>query len=153
MKPGAIPAALVSLALAACSGGKKKDDTTPVDDRPPKKAVLSWGTTDKPPKGDVPQLDLFLEVTEETGKMVSYPVGTFDGACTVIGPIPAFQAITAINCVHNQVGFQLHASAAGAQIVVSKLPYREGAQPDPFTRQEVTTIPVAVGSKIEARPN
>src|SRR5262245_34148461 len=123
MKPGAIPAALaLALVFTACSGGKKKDDTTPTADRPAKRAILSWGHTAKPPNADVPQHDAFLEFTEETGKMVSYPVGTYDGACTVVGPIPSFQAITAINCVHNQVGFQLHASAAGSQIVVSKLP-------------------------------
>lgn len=152
MRPRAIPVPAIVLGalfvLAACPG-KKKDDTTPDSNRPPKRTILSWGQTNQPPKAEVPQIEVFLQVTEETGKTVSYPVGTYEGACTVVGPLPAFQALTAITCMHNGKGWQLHASATGAAIVVSKLPYTDGQQLDPFTRQEVTSIPVAVGSKVE----
>ena len=152
MRPRAIPVLVVAfgaLVLAACPG-KKKDDTTPDEtNRPPKRTILSWGQTNQPPKAEVPQTEVFLQVTEETGKTVSYPVGTYEGACTVAGPLPAFQALTAITCIHNGKGWQLHASATGAAIVVSKLPYTDGQQLDPFTRQEVTSIPVSVGSKVE----
>lgn len=138
------------LALAACSGGdKKKDDTIP-DDRPARRATLAWGTTAATPKNGVPRTDVFLSVTEETGKAVSYPVGTYDGTCTIIGPIAAYAALTAITCVHNGNGFQLHASGTRDEVTVLKMSVVEGREPDPFAREPVTTIPIPLGAKIEA---
>jgi hypothetical protein len=144
-----IPA--VVLALAACSGGDKKtDDTIIPDNRPARRATLAWGTTAAAAKNDVPRTDVFLAVTEETGKAVSYPVGTYDGTCTIIGAIEAYAALTAITCVHNGNGFQLHASGTRDEVTVLKMVVAEGKEPDPFAREPVTTIPIPLGAKIEA---
>ena len=143
---------VVVAALSACTacGGKSKDDTI-VDDRPARRATLSWGTTKAPPKGDVmTRTEVFLGVTDEMGKAVSYPLGIYDGECVVLGPLPQYSALTAIQCTNSGAGFQLHANGNRSEIVVLRMPIREGVEPDPLARDQLTTIPVPLGAKIEA---
>jgi hypothetical protein len=142
----------VVLALAACSGSSGKTDDTVPDDRPARRATLSWGTTAAAPKNGIPRTDVFLGVTEETGKSVSYPVGTYDGTCTIMGPIEMYQALTAISCTHDGKGIQLHAAGNRSEIIVMRMAVGDGKEPDPLSRDEVTTIPVPLGAKIEAAP-
>ena len=142
-----IPA--VVLVLAACSGGKGKDDTVP-DNRPARRATLAWGTSAAAPKNDVPRTEVFLSVTEETGKAVSYPLGIYDGTCTIIGAIEAYHALTAISCVQAGNGVQLQATGSRDEVTVLKMPIVAGREPDPFAREPVTTIPIPLGAKIEA---
>jgi hypothetical protein len=146
--------ALAAVATTACTacGGKGKDDTV-VDDRPARRATLSWGMTKAPPKGDVvTRTEVFLGITDETGKAVSYPLGVYDGECVVLGALPQYSALTAVSCTNNGAGFQLHANGNRSEIVVLRMPIREGVEPDPLARDQLTTIPVPLGAKIEAAP-
>src|SRR5678815_1135219 len=138
-------------AMTACSacGGKTKPKP-PVDDRPARKAILTWGLVPSTPHGDTPRTDVFLAVTDETGKSVSYPLGTFDGTCTIVGPIAEYQALTAVSCTYNDKGAQLHAGGNRDQVIVMRMDVEVGVNPDPLNRHEVTTIPIPLGAKIEA---
>jgi hypothetical protein len=138
------------LALSSCSAcGKKKEDTI-VDNRPARRATLTWGIVAVAPRGEVPRNDVFLGVTDETGKAVSYPVGTYDGTCTVVGPIAEYQALTAVSCTYNEAGVQLHAAGNRNEVIVMRMDVKVGQTPDPLNRHEVTTIPIPLGAKIEA---
>jgi len=117
-----------------------------------RRAIVTWGTSALTPKDGVPRTEVFLMVTEETGKAVSYPLGTYDGVCSIIGPIAAYGAMTAISCVHAGVGYQLHAVGGPAEVLVLRMAIVPGENPDPFRRDEITSIPVSLGTKIEAGP-
>jgi len=138
-------------ALTGCPGGgaKKPDDGVP-DNRPARRAILTWGMSSAAPRAGVPRTDVFLAITEETGKSVSYPVGTYDGTCAIVGPIETYHALTAISCTYNGAGYQLHASGNRDRVVVMKMAIAEGHEPDPFARDQVFEIAIPLGAKIEA---
>ena len=143
-----IPALLLALSSCSACGGKNKD--TIVDDRPARRATLTWGLVDAAPRGEMPRTDVFLGVTDETGKKVSYPLGTYDGTCSIVGPIAEYQALTAVSCTYNEAGVQLHAAGNRNQVIVMRMDVKVGQTPDPLNRHEVTTIPIPLGAKIEA---
>jgi len=147
-----IPGLVLAAAAAAMAcGGKDKDRDTIPDDRPARRATVAWGVTPGAPLGDVvTRTEVFLSITEETGKSVSYPLGTYDGTCVMLGPIEKYTALTAISCTNNGVGFQLHAAGHRDEIVVLRMPVKDGVEPDPLARDQITTIPVPLGAKIEA---
>ena len=86
---------LAIVLVAACSGSKNKQDTTAGSAAPVlvKKVALSWGIS---PKGT--SAEIFLQVTDETGKQVSHPVGTYEGSCQVVQPASEMKALIAVNC-------------------------------------------------------
>jgi hypothetical protein len=110
-----------------------------------KKMSLSWGFT---PNGK--GTDVFLQSTNETGKQVSYPLGTYDGHCNVITPAPEMSALTGVSCEYGPSATELHAVVRGEDVVVVKLHVNSGVTADPMAREEVTRVQVPVGVKIEA---
>jgi len=144
----------IALVLAAACGGKAKQDSTTTgagegSDTGPalyaKKVAISWGI--QPGTG---QADVFLQVTDETGKQTSYPLGTFPGACTVITPAPEMAALTGVACTSGGVGVELDAVVRDAEVIVLKVDTAQGVAPDPMARQEVLRVQAPPGAKIEA---
>lgn len=137
------------LLAAACSGSKQKQDTTTAgsgtDVVLAKKIVVSWGIS---PKGS--SSEVFLQTTDETGKQVSYPIGTYPGTCQVIKPAEEMKAATGVNCTAGSSGIELHAVVSAPEIIVLSLKVQLGTAPDPMAREEVTRIKVPAGAAIEA---
>ena len=139
--------ALAILLVAACSGGKQKQDTTTSGTGSAvlaQKIVVSWGISPKDGSADV-----FLQTTDETGKQVSHPVGTYEGECTIITPAADMKALTGVACTAGAFTTELHAVVADG-IVVLKLAVDSGVTPDPMAREEITRIKVPPGAAIEA---
>lgn len=136
----------LAILLVACSGGKAKKDTSSGSGAVyAKKVVVTWGIQ---PKGSASEV--FLQTTDEIGKQVSHPVGTFDGTCTVIKPAADMKAVSGVNCTAGSQGIELHAVVNPPQIVVLKLRVAVGVTPDPMSREELTRVTVATGAAIEA---
>lgn len=113
-----------------------------------KKLSVSWGIQ---PAG--PMTDLFLALTDETGKVVSHPLGSWQGACAVTAAAPEMGALTAVACRTGGTGTELHAvTHGGDEIVVLQLRTDEGVTPDPMAREEVKRIKVPLGAAIVADP-
>lgn len=110
-----------------------------------KKASLGWGI-----KAAGDGAEVFLAITDETGRATSHPLGRYDGDCSVLsGGRPSTGAITAVLCKRGDIGFELDAVPRPGVIIVLKVPYAEGADPDPLSGEEVAHIAVPVGAKIE----
>lgn len=135
--------------LVSCSGPAKPGSTTGSGDGPApiaKKIALSWGIEKHGASSDI-----FLATTDETGKQVSHPVGSYRGDCAPIVPAKEMNAITGVACRYGGTGTELHAVVQrGVDVVILKLGTDEGVTPDPMAREEVTRITVQVGVKIEA---
>jgi len=137
--------------LVSCSGTAKSGATGAGEGAsvPAKKVVLSWGIEKH---GEVS--DIFLATTDETGKQVSHPVGSYKGDCTVFTPAPEMNAITGVACRTGQTGetgTELHAVVqGGVDVIIVKLAVAPGVTPDPMAREEVTRVTVPLGAKIEA---
>jgi hypothetical protein len=148
---GAARSTFVGLAIAlvvtaACSS-KNKGPDGPGSSAAiyAKKMSLSWGFQ---PNGK--GTDVFLQTTDETGRQVSYPLGTFDGHCNVITPAPEMAAITAVGCEYGPAGTELHAIVKGDDVIVVKLRVDSGVKADPMAREEVKRVTAPTGAKIEA---
>ena len=110
-----------------------------------KKFAVSWGIA---PHGSA--TDLFLATTDETGKQVSHPLGTYPGVCSVITPAPEMNAVTGVGCRDGATGTELHAIVErGTEVVIVKLHVDEGVKRDPMAREEVTRIKVPLGAKVQ----
>lgn len=140
---------VLAIVLAAgCSGSKTKQDTTSAGSAAPvyaKKIQLSWGIS---PQGS--SAEIFLEVTDETGKQTSYPVGTYDGNCQVVKPASEMKALMAVNCTAGSSGTELQVVVSGDEVIVLKLAIQLGVAPDPMAREEVTRVRAPAGAAIEA---
>jgi hypothetical protein len=139
------------LSLMACSGKSKPGSTSTTgsgSDSPAvltKKFHLSWGIQQGASSADV-----FLQTTDETGHQVSHALGTFKGTCAAITPAPEMKAIIGVLCKEGATGTELHAVEQGAQVIVLKMPWAEGATPDPMDRTEVTRIGIPSGASVDA---
>jgi hypothetical protein len=148
---------VITLALvAACSGARNA--TGPQPDRKgsgagsgevaapgAKRFAVSWGIEQHGGAAD-----LFLATTDETGKQVSHPLGTYQGVCSVITPAREMNAVTGVGCKNGATGTELHAIVEHDQeIVVVKLRVDEGVKQDPMAREEVTRIKVPLGAKLQ----
>lgn len=142
---------VIALALSAVigCGGKAKQPTTTGTEPPPiraQKTLVSWGIT---PEGEM--TDLFLALTDETGKVVSHSLGRWKGSCAVSTPAPEMNALTGVVCRTGGTGTELHAVRQGGdQIVVLYMRFDEGIAGDPMAREEVKRIKVPLGAAIEA---
>ncbi len=150
---------LAILCVVACSGSKNKQETTagtgsgagPEEGSGSetaiygKKVVVSWGITQQGASSEV-----FLETTDETGKQVSYPLGTYLGTCQVLKPAEVMKALTGVNCTAGDVGVELHAVINPPDIIVVKLPIEIGVTPDPMSREEIKRVQAPAGAAIEA---
>lgn len=137
---------LAILCATACSGSKNKQDSTAATGSAvlAKKIAVSWGIA---PKGG--SAEVFLQTTDETGKQVSHPVGTFEGTCQVIKPAEDMKALTGVNCTAGSAGVELHAVIDPPDIIVLKLRVEVGVTPDPMAREEVTRVRAPTGAAIE----
>ena len=150
---------VIALALvAACSGGARNATAPHEPDRKgsaagsgevaapgAKRFAVSWGIEQHGGAAD-----LFLATTDETGKQVSHPLGTYRGVCSVITPAKEMNAVTGVGCRDGATGTELHAIVEHDQeVVVVKLRVDEGVKQDPMAREEVTRIKVPLGAKLQ----
>jgi hypothetical protein len=132
--------------LAACGSGHKQPQTagTGSGSAGPalyaQKVIVGWGF-----QKAAATTDVFLQTTDETGKQVSYPLGTFQGECKQTKPAPEMRALTGVACT----GIELHAVVQDQEIVILKMRV-DGGKPDPMAREEVTRVKEPGGASIEA---
>jgi len=132
-------AIVLGLAASACSGGQKPQTGTGSGSQVyAKKISLGWGF-----QAEGATTNVFLQITDETGRQVSHPITSFKGECKPISPAAEMKAITGCACT----GFELHAVVQGDDIVILKLP---STTTDPMAREEVTRIKTPGGAAIEA---
>lgn len=133
--------------LVSCSGTARTGSTTGAGEPIiAKRVAISWGIEKQGEMADV-----FLATTDETGKQVSHPLGRYKGECAVITPAREMNAVSGVACRTGATGTELHAVIqGGVNVVVLKLGIDQGVTPDPMARQEVITITVPLGAKIEA---
>ena len=133
--------------LVSCSGTARTGSTTGAGEPIiAKRVAISWGIEKQGEMADV-----FLATTDETGKQVSHPLGRYKGECTVIAPAKEMNAVSGVACRTGATGTELHAVVqGGVSVVVLKLGIDQGVTPDPMARQEVITVTVPLGAKIEA---
>ncbi|MDB4955108.1 MAG: hypothetical protein JWO36_2677 [Myxococcales bacterium] len=141
----------IALVLVTACGAKAKPATTEGAGSGSgsaiyaKKVALSWGFQ---PNGAT-SFDVFLVATDETGKAVSYPLGTFLGVCSVVKPAEVMKALTGVHCANGTTGTELHAVVQADNVIVLKMNTNTGVTPDPMAREEATRFTVPPGSKIE----
>lgn len=142
--------ALAILVIAACSGSKQKQGGTTAGSGSgsqvvyAKKLSVLFGISQKEGSAEI-----FLQTTDETGKQVSYPVGTFQGTCQAVKPADEMKALVAVDCMTGSTGIELQAAVSGGDIVVLKVAVQTGVTPDPMAREEVTRVKAPAGSSIE----
>ncbi len=91
-----------------------------------------------------------LQTTDETGKQVSHPLGTFKGTCAKSTAAEEMKALIAAQCREGATGTELHAAVQGAHIVVLKMMFADGATPDPMAREEITRVAIPTGAAVSA---
>jgi len=140
---------VITLALlASCSSAAKRESTTGGESVPvvmAKKVAVSWGITKV---GEM--ADIFLATTDETGKQVSHPVGTYAGQCAVVTPAPEMKAVIGVACKDGATGTELHVVFQDPDIIVLKMRIDEGVTPDPMSREEVTRVKAPLGASVSA---
>ena len=139
--------ALALFGLTACPGpAKPTGGSGSGEPMLAKKLSLSWGISQQ---GEM--ADLFLQVTDETGKQVSHELGRWKGTCASDKAQDNMNALIALSCRTGPTGTQLQAIRQGGdEIVIVKLGIDEGVMPDPMAREEVKRIKVPLGVAIEA---
>jgi hypothetical protein len=147
----------LAVALASVAGAALGGCPRPPPDRPAagggsapepirvQRAILSWGIS---PVGEL--ADIYLAITDETGKQVSHPIGRYKGACQPIVPGPEMGALTGVACVTGGGGTELHAVRRGAEIIVVVLGTMPGVAPDPMAREPVKRVAIPVGAVVDA---
>lgn len=148
-----LPLAFVLVVVVAACSGKSKQDPTSAgsagSDGPgtflAKKIHVSLGIEAQGNAGNI-----FLQTTDETGKQVSHPVGTYPGACATTTAAPEMKAIVAVACKDGATGTELHAVMQDADIVVLKMRVDDGVAHDPMAREEVTRVAVPVDASVSA---
>src|SRR5437763_1660064 len=107
----------ILLVIAACSGKAKPPSVGPGSGSGSaiyaKKISVAWGY-----QATGATTDVFLQTTDEAGNQVSYPLGTFQGACKTIRPDEAMKAITAASCTTGTAGVELDAVVQDEDIVI-----------------------------------
>ena len=118
------------LLVMACSGSTKKGPAAGSGQAIyAKKTSVAWGID-----GD----NVFLQLTDETGKQQSFPVGTYQG-CQKVTPKPEMKSPIGVSCL----GVELDAVISADEIIVLK-----GNGTDPMSREEVTRVKAPGGSAV-----
>lgn len=131
--------------LGAACGGHKATPATP-DTTPSigKTMILSWGIT-----GEGSGADVFLAATDETGGQVSHSIGHYDGTCVVATAAPEMKALMSVVCTTSDGGAtEIDAIQRPQEIIILAVRYEGGTKPDPMERQQVTSIPVVLGTGV-----
>lgn len=140
---------LLSVLLVACAacGGASQAPTSPGEPQPIKKAALSWGIRPAGASNEV-----FLAVTDEIGRSTSHPLGRYEGECAVLSSgRQSTGAITAVLCKRGDIGTELDVVPRPGVLIVLKMGYVAGADPDPLAGEELAHIAVPIGAKIEVQ--
>lgn len=140
---------LLSVLLLACAacGGASQQPTLQGEPPSTKKAALSWGLR---PVGA--SIEVFLAVTDEIGRSTSHPLGRYEGECAVLsGGRQSTGAITAVLCKRGDVGTELDVVPRPGVLIVLKMGYVAGADPDPLAGEELAHINIPIGAKIEVQ--
>ena len=138
---------IAALVLAAACSGSSKKPTTHGELIPPKKVVVGWGFQ---PDGDM--TEVFLAITDETGKQVSHPVGKYKGKCEKSTPAKEMNALTGAACTTGGGGTELHAVVQNNNVIVLQMGTQPGKTPDPMAREQVTSINFPLGAAVEVAP-
>jgi len=154
-RPTCVGLAIASILVLGLSGcPKKNEDTTPGTGsgsgpaQLAKKVSISWGIQ---PAGEM--ADLYLALTDETGRVASHSLGRYKGTCAVTAPSAGMNALTAVTCRTGGTGTELHVVTQGGDtIIVLQMGIDEGVTPDPMSRQEVKRIKIPLGAAIEVEP-
>jgi hypothetical protein len=139
----------ISLVLVVACGGKSKPGATSGSGSGSqalyaKKISVGWGIQ----PADRGGANVFLSVTDDTGRQTSYPLGTYPGECKKTKPAPEMKAVTAVACTAGASGVELDATVSGDEIVVIKVPTQQGSAPDPMTGVEVTRVAAPGGAAV-----
>jgi len=130
--------AIVLLVVFGCSGKSKPAATSGAGSgsqaRYAKKISVGWG---------IEGTAVFLQITDETGKQTSYPLGTYLGECKIMTPSADMKAVTGVTCM----GVELDAVVSGDEIIVLK-----GNGTDPMAREEITRIAAPGGAAVVVGP-
>lgn len=158
--------AVIAFAAAGC-GGKSTTSTTPDgtttgDGSASQPAVLtkrmslSWGAvpvTVTEGGQEVAFADIYLAITDETGKTVSNNLGRYKGACNAFAPAPEMKALTGMRCSTGAGGTELHVvQQGGDELIVLHVSWREGQTTDPMAREQVNRFKVPLGVAITVEP-
>ena len=139
------------VAAAACGGKGKKASTAGAGSGSQaiyaKKTLLSWGL-EPSANGSAAGTDVFLQLTDETGKQTSYPLGTYQGECKVATPAAEMKAVGAVQCMTGGTGIELDAVVDGETVIVLEGHSDVGVAPDPMAREEVTRAHASPGSAV-----
>lgn len=93
---------------------------------------------------------VYLQTTDETGKQVSHPLGSFKGTCAKSTPGEEMKALIGAQCKEGATGTELHAVVQGASIIVLEMAFADGATPDPMAREEITRVAIPTGASVSA---
>jgi hypothetical protein len=147
--------AIALLVACACSGSHKKANTAGDGSGSggpailAKRVSLEWGITPNAAKADV-----FLQATDEVGKTVSYPVGSYDRTCEKFTPGAEMKAVSGVKCTSSGTTTELHAVLQrGGQVdhvIVVAGKVAAGGTLDPMAREQVTQIEIPLGAAVEA---
>lgn len=141
--------AILFVVVAACSGKSKPGPTTGGTGSGSaylaKMVHVTWGITQQASGAEV-----FLQTTDETGRQVSHPLGSFEGQCSVITPAADMKAVSGVSCKTGGISMELHAVVREPDIIVLKLRVDEGITPDPMAREEVTRVRIPTGAGVDA---
>ncbi|MEJ7599066.1 MAG: hypothetical protein WKG01_14250 [Kofleriaceae bacterium] len=139
---------LIAIALISACSGKGKQPTTgsgSASEFKSKRVSVSWGFQQA---GEL--TDVFLAMTDETGKQVSHPLGRYKGTCTTIIPAKEMGSLTGVACTTTGGGTELHAVFQQSDVIVMQMGTEAGKTPDPMARNEVKRVAVPVGAAIVA---
>lgn len=143
-----------ALLSAACSGKSKQSSTTSSGSADgsgsatqvlAKQVHLHWGI-----QQGASSAEIFLQTTDETGRQVSHPLGTFKGTCSASTPAAEMKAIIGALCKDGATGIELHAVVQGSDVIVLRMRVDDGVAPDPMAREEVTRIGIPLGAAVDA---
>ena len=89
--------AIAIVLVAACSGqeqeGRRRLAVAAARSDLAKKIRRHWGIDRRERSAEI-----FLQTTDETGKQVSHPVGTYKGQCQAITPAAEMKAVIGVRC-------------------------------------------------------
>ena len=144
-------ATLATVAAGCASSAAPVAPAAPT--RPAQRASLGW-TMEPVKQADAhhPQSQVYLTITDETGRGTNSLIGTYDGVCTLIPAGESHAVVTAVRCWWNNRGVEIQAVAQRSQIIILRQPVAQGVATDPMSRDELTRFTVPTGAAITAAP-
>jgi hypothetical protein len=146
------PAAAVALlVLGACGGHKGKVNGPGGDAGPPpltQRVDLAWAS-EPVSRTDPDHAQIYLVITDETGKSTSVPVATAAGTCARVAPVKP-DLLTYQCKAGDGSAVRFHGILQVTDLVVIKELIDAGDSSDPMNGAELTRVPLPPGAKVEA---